>query len=163
MTDNRAPSDISGTTQETLGFNWESWPTAGEGPRQELDDSVSEERFRHFLTAQRQRSERSGRPFCVLLVELKDRVGQSLAMDRSIAVTVFAGLRRSLRETDVLGWYRTDWVVGAVLTELGDGAAMEGDVPVDQRVKETIRRQISATADCEPQVTIYQLRPTLER
>ena len=38
----------------------------------------------------------------------------------AVSTRVFAALAQSLRETDVIGWYREGRVVGAVLTHLGD-------------------------------------------
>ena len=34
--------------------------------------------------------------------------GKPVALKRSTAVRVFAGLRESLRETDLMGWYQQD-------------------------------------------------------
>lgn len=81
-------------------------------------------------------------------------------MDQATASAVFAGLRLCLRETDIVGWYRTNRAAGAVLTELGDGALAETAPPVGQRVKATISRHLPQDSAREPQVTIYQLRPT---
>jgi hypothetical protein len=124
-------------------------------------DPCNEETFHYFLTIQRQRSERSGRPFSLLVVELKDPAGQSLSMESVIAASVFSALRRCLRDTDIVGWYRTGWAAGAVLTELGDGSHADAGRPVGQRVKTTIAAQIPQPLGGQLSVIVYQLRSTL--
>lgn len=125
------------------------------------NDSQNEETFHYFLTIQRQRSERSGRPFSLVLVDLKDQTGQSLSMQPAIADKVFLALRSSLRDTDIVGWYRTGWAAGALLTELGDGQHVDAGKPVGQRVKSTIASEFSEPVAGQLNVTVYQLRSTL--
>jgi len=125
------------------------------------NDSRNEETFHYFLTIQRQRSERSGRPFSLLIVELKDQAGQGLSMQPVIADKVFSSLRGSLRDTDIVGWYRTGWAAGALLTELGDGHHVDAGKPLGQRVKSTIATEISEQVAGQLNVTVYQLRSTL--
>ncbi|HEY7446719.1 MAG TPA: hypothetical protein VH702_01145 [Vicinamibacterales bacterium] len=39
-------------------------------------------------------------------------------INAEVAETLFTSLRGCLRETDFIGWYRKDYVVGAVLTQV---------------------------------------------
>ncbi len=88
----------------------------------QLEQVYPEDVFRHLLAVERTRSERSGRPFALLLVDLKPDVrGSSVLLHPLVARKIFAGLAQCLRETDYMGWYRAEAVVGAVLTELPDG------------------------------------------
>jgi hypothetical protein len=88
----------------------------------QLEQSYPEDVFRHLLAVERTRSERSGRPFALLLVDLKpDARGSSALLHPLVARKILASLQQCLRETDYMGWYRADAVVGAVLTELPDG------------------------------------------
>ena len=67
-----------------------------------------EDTFRHFLALDKNRTERSGRPFLLLLVD----VGK-LSGSRDGFEAFFEALRRSLRETDYVGWYQASQVAGA--------------------------------------------------
>jgi hypothetical protein len=82
-----------------------------------------ERTFRYLLGLEQRRSDRSGRPFLLVLVDFQaDRNGRP-ALDAEVATTIFAALSRCLRDTDFIGWYEHDRRAGAVLTELGDGSA----------------------------------------
>jgi len=121
----------------------------------------NEETFHYFLALQRRRSERSGRPFLLVLVELKDPAGESLPIDAALAPKIMSGLRTCLRDTDFVGWYRKDRAAGAVLTELGDGSRTEASDPVSQRVRAAICEGLPRPVASGLQVPIYQFQPTL--
>jgi hypothetical protein len=88
----------------------------------QLQQVYPEDVFRHLVAVERTRSERSGRTFALLLVDLRpDARGSSALLYPLVARRIFAGLEQCLRETDYMGWYRAEAVVGAVLTELPDG------------------------------------------
>jgi len=80
--------------------------------------AYNQEGFRHLLTSESKRSERSGHSFIVLLIYSTDKQGLIVQMDRDVADTVVKALFRGLRETDYIGWYRDGRIVGAVLTVL---------------------------------------------
>jgi lipopolysaccharide/colanic/teichoic acid biosynthesis glycosyltransferase len=87
---------------------------------QNLRDSeeiLSEEPFRRMISLERKRSERSQRPFVLLLIdtgrdETGDRQGRTL-------LGTLAALQGAIRETDVTGWYTTNSVLGVIFTEIG--------------------------------------------
>ena len=155
-------NDVSKNERSTFGVQWPADPSSdGTGQDRADGETLNEETFHYFLAIERQRSERSGRPFVLLLVELKDAAGQSLNIDQYVALKVFMGLRACLRETDIRGWYRTHLAAGALLTELGDGAAADLRGPVGQRIKERIARDLPQDLARHLQVAVYHLRPTL--
>ena len=63
----------------------------------------TQETFRYFLALEEIRSRRSKRPFLLLLVEVEPETPSS---------KIFSALRRSLRETDFVGWYHKHRVAG---------------------------------------------------
>lgn len=76
---------------------------------------LSEQVFLRLLTLERKRSERSGRTFLLVVLD-----GASLfSRSRTAMAKVTSGLCASVRETDLIGWYRQDSAVGIILTELG--------------------------------------------
>ncbi len=76
--------------------------------------AYNEEAFRYFLEIERKRSESSTRPLLLLLVDVR---GADDVIDQATATQLFAGLAGCLRETDFVGWYRENLVIGAVLTQ----------------------------------------------
>jgi hypothetical protein len=80
-------------------------------------DAYSEEAFQYLLAVERKRSMRSGQPAILLLVRPRQN-GVEVPLNAEVAETLFTSLRGCLRETDFFGWYRKDYVVGAVLTQV---------------------------------------------
>src|SRR4029453_4452403 len=69
--------------------------------------AYNEEAFRYFLEIERKRSEASGRPLLLLLVDLVSQSGFDAApgIDHTTADRVLSALALSLRETDFVGWH----------------------------------------------------------
>ena len=74
---------------------------------------LSEESFHRMISLERRRSERSQRPFVLLLIE----TGHGDNQGRVLLDVLFA-LQGATRETDVTGWYRANSVVGVMFTEI---------------------------------------------
>ena len=87
-------------------------------PQNLLDSQevLSEEPFRRMISQERKRSERSQRPFVLLLID----TGRSQPGDKQgrVLLDMLAALRGATRETDVTGWYTTNSVMGVVFTEI---------------------------------------------
>jgi lipopolysaccharide/colanic/teichoic acid biosynthesis glycosyltransferase len=86
---------------------------------QDLPDSqeiLMEEAFRRMISIERKRSERSQRPFVLLLID----AGQSYTGDKRsrVLLDMFSALQKATRETDVTGWYTTNSVLGVMFTEI---------------------------------------------
>jgi hypothetical protein len=125
-------------------------------------EAYNEEAFHHFLAIERKRSEASGRPFLLILVELEQSFCVTLQIDPQFAARMFYGLAEGLRDTDVIGWYRHNRIAGAVLTDLGDA-------PEQTVRKQVIRRVEAALGGCVTggvaplvQVRVYQLPARFE-
>ena len=76
--------------------------------------------FRFLLANEMKRSEQSGRSFHILLAYFSDGEGAATRMDGEVGQTLVPILSAVLRETDYIGWYRDNHVLGGVLTALGD-------------------------------------------
>jgi lipopolysaccharide/colanic/teichoic acid biosynthesis glycosyltransferase len=79
-------------------------------------DALSEEAFRRMLVIERKRTERSGKPFLLMLVE----AGNHQRSEKSAKAlnSISRALLSSTRETDVIGWYKDGITVGAMFTGL---------------------------------------------
>jgi exopolysaccharide biosynthesis polyprenyl glycosylphosphotransferase len=80
------------------------------------NDILPQEAFHKMITLERKRTERSRKPFLLMLLD----TGSDLPSDRNsrILVDVLNALAASTRETDVTGWYATGAVVGVMYTEI---------------------------------------------
>jgi hypothetical protein len=94
-----------------------------------------EDTFHYLLSVERKRSRRSGRTFHLLLVDLKEDRTLGTHIDAEVALKLFLGLGRGLRGTDLVGWYRTERVIGAVLAECKMESAEEALGLVRQRLE----------------------------
>jgi hypothetical protein len=121
-----------------------------------LGQAYNEQAFRYFLAIERKRSERSGCPFLLLLVDLKEQSGVSVRIDPMVAPKLFSALWLCLRETDCIGWYREERVAGALVPELGDRHPTEVCRLVGQRVSGMLREGLPADVAPRVQVRVYQ-------
>jgi lipopolysaccharide/colanic/teichoic acid biosynthesis glycosyltransferase len=102
---------------------------------------LGEEPFHRMIALERKRTERSGKPFLLMLLD----AGHSLPSDRNGRVLgkILSALSLSTRETDVTGWYKEDSIVGVMFTDIsaGDRESILGTMM--SRVSETLRNNLS--------------------
>jgi hypothetical protein len=123
----------------------------GVGPGQ----VYNEEAFRYFLADEHKRTQASGRPFLVLLVDLQDC--RTLPLDEKLARTLFSRLSLCLRETDIVGWYREGRIAGAVLTHLSDATLPAVPSQVRDRVDELVRGALPTDLSNCLRVRVFQV------
>jgi lipopolysaccharide/colanic/teichoic acid biosynthesis glycosyltransferase len=78
---------------------------------------LSQEAFHQVIALERKRSERSRKPFLLLLVDSNTR--NQNGHNEGLLTAVLASFSTSIRETDTAGWYANGAVVGVMFTELG--------------------------------------------
>lgn len=78
-------------------------------------EMLSRELFTKMLCLERNRVERSGRRFVLLLLDCKSLLkrGQTATVEK-----IQRGLSRITRSTDIKGWYQEDATIGVVFTEI---------------------------------------------
>ena len=123
-------------------------------------EAYNEEAFQYFLEVERKRSEISHRPFLLMLIEFsRHPAGINPEIDVVTTGTLFSMLRRCLRETDFVGWYRERRVAGAVLTQHGEPDRDDLSEVVRGRVGEALEKHFSPDRPRRLQVRVYQLSP----
>jgi hypothetical protein len=133
------------------------------GPDQALDcppgTEYHEDAFLYFLDIERARAGRSNHDLRLLVATLEPIPGRPVPIPPASASRLFESLRRSLRETDVTGWYRQGRVAGAVLSARADvpGPRMTG--AIEQRVGDRIRQRLPAKVARGLRVRVIQLGP----
>jgi lipopolysaccharide/colanic/teichoic acid biosynthesis glycosyltransferase len=78
---------------------------------------LNEDAFRRMISLERKRSERSRKPFLLMLVDM----GKQLPSEKNASAVrrVLSALSLATRETDVTGWYTDHSVIGIMFTEIG--------------------------------------------
>ena len=101
---------------------------------------LTAEAFRQTITLERKRSERSRKPFMLLLL----RMGDPFSHDTSgrLPRKILSTLCGFIRETDIAGWYENDSVGGVVFTELAVEDSSSIPATILARVSETLRAEL---------------------
>jgi lipopolysaccharide/colanic/teichoic acid biosynthesis glycosyltransferase len=97
--------------------------------------------FRRMITLERKRSERSRKPFMLLLLDMGDRLPSE--KNGKILSKILAALSGSTRDTDVTGWYANHCVVGVMFTEIATGDSSSVPSTIIARVTETLRKNLT--------------------
>ncbi len=95
-----------------------------------------------MISLERKRTERSRKPFLLMLLDMGDGLysdSNEKALDK-----VLSALSLSTRETDVTGWYKNNIVVGVMFTEFGVDDRNTILTTVMTRVSETLRTNLSS-------------------
>jgi len=80
-------------------------------------DVLSQEAFHKVISLERRRTERSRKPFLLMLLEMGEHVPTDAAGKH--LRKLLSALSASTRETDIAGWYENGRVMGVMFTEIG--------------------------------------------
>jgi lipopolysaccharide/colanic/teichoic acid biosynthesis glycosyltransferase len=79
---------------------------------------VDAESFTRILGLERKRTDRSQRPFLLVLLELGQGLRDGPQGRRRLCHQVIEALQSCARQTDVIGWYKPNTIIGVIFTEL---------------------------------------------
>ena len=101
---------------------------------------LNPEAFRRMIALERKRSERSRKPFILLLLDMGDNPSEK---NGKLLGRISSVLCDSTRDTDVTGWYAKECVLGVMFTEITaeDSPSIPGTVIA--RVTDTLRRNLA--------------------
>jgi hypothetical protein len=123
--------------------------------------AFNEEAFRYLLGIHRKRAERTNRPFLLVLVELHGDAGAGKRIQPAIVPRLFAGLCRTFRETDLIGWYRERQTAGVILVERGEDAQRDIAALVTARVSSVLAHDLGTVAAGRLDVRVCRIQPTI--
>jgi lipopolysaccharide/colanic/teichoic acid biosynthesis glycosyltransferase len=109
---------VASTSTNPRSADQKPQPDRKSQPQNLLDSKeiLPEEAFRRMISLERKRSERSQRPFVLLLIDTgRDRAGDKQGR---VLLDMLSALQAATRETDFTGWYTTNSVVGVMFTEI---------------------------------------------
>ena len=77
---------------------------------------LSKEAFHQMILLEQRRSERTQRPFALVLMD----TGRLLPIEKNVRtlLNTLSALQAATRETDLMGWYETNVSVGVMFTEI---------------------------------------------
>jgi lipopolysaccharide/colanic/teichoic acid biosynthesis glycosyltransferase len=101
---------------------------------------LDEDSFSRVVAIERKRTERSKAPFVLMLVEIANQNSQ-----KSVAglENVMSILLSSSRDTDVVGWYKSNTTIGALFTGLVPGDKSAALMTILSRATNTLREELS--------------------
>src|SRR5262249_9157573 len=122
-------------------------------PKSLADDIVlSEEAFHKTIAIERKRTERSRKPFLLMLLD----TAKAAARDQhGVLSKLFATLQLSTRETDVTGWYKHNAIIGVMFTEIGNEERNAIVSTMISRVSTTLRNNLSFEEFNQISVSFY--------
>ena len=101
----------------------------------ELDHSfVPERSFNELLALERKRTARSKRPFILMLLNLAEFSNGDNGC-RTIEGKFISYLNTIIRDTDTIGWYLCNKVIGIIFTEIGETSAKRAADKIVSKVK----------------------------
>jgi hypothetical protein len=130
-------------------------------PQSQRGEAQNEKAFQHLMSIEFKRSERSKRSFLLLLLDLEEPSGTNSDIPPQVAVTLFSGLARCLRETDFVGWYRQGRVIGVVLTQSRNVPGSAVSHVVVQKVRQALLGSLPSDVFDRLKVRAYRRPPSL--
>ena len=119
-------------------------------------DECDEKSFRSLLENESKRSDRSGY-FCQVLLVFRISSEQRIVpMGPGLGRVVMARLSQCLRETDYVGWYRQDLVVGGVLTAVGKNHTADLFDPSQRSLLQILQSRLGAEEASRLRVIVCQ-------
>jgi lipopolysaccharide/colanic/teichoic acid biosynthesis glycosyltransferase len=105
------------------------------------NEVLTEEVFCRMIALERKRSERTQRPFVLLLMD----TGHTPPTEKNgrILLEILSALQTATRETDVMGWYETNSAVGVMFTEI----TLENNLILSTilgRISDVLRHQLTS-------------------
>lgn len=112
-----------------------------------------EDYFRGMLIMERKRTERSQKPFMLMLLDIRGLQGNS---KKTASIRkIIKSLNTSTREIDVKGWYKMDKVIGILYTEIGENHKDSIKAKIDNNIKANLSPDIvsliSTSCICLPE------------
>lgn len=121
--------------------------------------ALKEDAFRALLLLERRRAERSRKSFILMLVTLPARK----ASDSTTSRRATQILGRIIRESDIVGWYRQDSVIGVIFTEI----ASDGKLPIVEtlrsKVLNALRQELAPAFVAQLSLTFHQFPETWDK
>jgi len=101
---------------------------------------LGEKQFHHLLRVERKRTERSGNASLSMLIDICNVSGNGGQPETIRKILLL--LSSMLRETDIVGWHRSNSVIGVILSEIGDSDPVDAMEMISVKFKKSISKKI---------------------
>ena len=114
---------------------------------------LSEEAFMSMLYLERRRAERAQKRYVLLLVDVKDAISdkQKIRTVQKITRTICS----VTRETDIIGWYVHDHILGVIATEIGKASSTEVRAKMSQKIRAAFLESLGPTKASQISVSFH--------
>src|SRR5215472_3668085 len=102
---------------------------------------VDDQTFYRIISRERKRSERSRKPFVLMLLDMGEAI-PSKNKGKVLGI-ILSVLFQATRETDVMGWYEGHSIVGIIFTEIANGDYGASLDALIARVRSAIRSSLT--------------------
>ena len=102
--------------------------------------ALNEESFRRVIAIERKRTERSKAPFVLMLLEISNH---NPAKIPSVQESAMAVLLATSRDTDVVGWYKSNTTIGTLFTGLAGADKSSILMTILSRATKTLRDELT--------------------
>jgi len=125
----------SGDRQKAVSGSFLKNPSQNNGTGRML---LPEDAFVSMLHLERRRAERAEKRFVLMLVDIDPLVRESRSS--RVLAKICEALNQSIRETDIIGWYLEDHLVGVIGTEIGRARPRTVQDRLQKKVREAFNR-----------------------
>jgi hypothetical protein len=111
-----------------------------------------EELFHRLLTLERKRSDRTGEPFLLVLIQSEVLVRRGA--EQSIG-NIGIALAAAVRVTDVTGWHRNHSVIGLIFTSFKGAGKTDIQSAISFKIQRILRENLDASEVSEVEVSYH--------
>jgi lipopolysaccharide/colanic/teichoic acid biosynthesis glycosyltransferase len=122
-----------------------------EGLERRVPRPLPQELFLEMLKLEQRRTERSGRPFLLVLINGEDLLN-SQDSDQQLEIT--GAIASCVRETDALGWYKQSSSLGLIMTEIGESIPEIVETVV-RKISVALQKSVNADVYCRLAVVVH--------
>lgn len=115
-----------------------------------------EQVYRRLAHREFKRSERTGHSCRILLVYRPETQKVAVALGAELSDKIISVLSRSCRDTDYIGWYRQDCMLGVLLTALRPDSAKDGCEKLRSRLLASLRDARTVSDDDSFEVRVLE-------
>jgi lipopolysaccharide/colanic/teichoic acid biosynthesis glycosyltransferase len=112
---------------------------------------LSEEAFHQVIALERKRTERSHKPFLLMLLKTVNSNGNGKLIPK-----LLAALSPLIRETDLTGWYHTDSALGVIFTEIAVAGPNCDASIVASRIRAALHNKLSSQEVNQISISFHQ-------
>ena len=122
---------------------------------------TEEQPFKSFLFLERRRAERSRKPFALMLLDGSKPLSNGSA--ERILGQILAALISCIRETDVIGWYKSGEILGVIFTEINPATGSSATEELRLKIEKALHDHLGSEQGKNIAISIHVFPRKLDR